>query len=297
MEEPRRPLPRGTYRPSSFPPRRSSNGYRRRRWWRPFGLTPNQFELAIGLVLVFVAAVAKLFPNVSFTLDKPLELVSLGAIALAVGWCIYVLGKRIWHYTFRRRDHPSFPVATGLWGSQQTAASGRIPYYRRRPTQWAKPRPGQRRMPLVWLTLIGLAGGTIVGSVAFMSLPHFGRRPSSDTSSISLRLCGSSRVENCVVDGDTIHWGGAKIRIADIDTPEIFSPKCSAELALGQKAKTRLLELMNAGPFEVVRAGGRDEDVYGRKLRLVTRDGQSVGDTLIAEGLARRWDGARRSWC
>ena len=100
-----------------------------------------------------------------------------------------------------------------------------------------------------------------------------------------------------MVDGDTIHWGGVKIRLADIDTPEIFSPKCSSELALGQKAKTRLLDLMNVGPFEVAQAGGRDEDVYGRKLRLITRNGQSLGDTLIAEGLARRWDGARRSWC
>lgn len=127
--------------------------------------------------------------------------------------------------------------------------------------------------------------------------PKFGSRPSSAASSVSFRLCGSSAAENCVVDGDTIHWGGAKIRLADIDTPEISSPKCSAELALGQKAKLRLLELVNAGPFEVVYAGGRDEDVYGRKLRLFTRDGRSLGDMLIAEGLARRWDGARRSWC
>jgi endonuclease YncB( thermonuclease family) len=53
---------------------------------------------------------------------------------------------------------------------------------------------------------------------------------------------------------------------------------------------------MNAGPFEIVRYS-RDEDQYGRKLRIIKRDGRSVGDTLIAEGLARRWDGARRSWC
>jgi endonuclease YncB( thermonuclease family) len=47
----------------------------------------------------------------------------------------------------------------------------------------------------------------------------------------------------------------------------------------------------------VVATGGRDEDRYGRKLRVVQRDGRSIADTLIAEGLARRWDGARRSWC
>jgi endonuclease YncB( thermonuclease family) len=66
--------------------------------------------------------------------------------------------------------------------------------------------------------------------------------------------------------------------------------------ALGERAKGRLLELINAGPFELVRYD-RDEDQYGRKLRIIKRDGRSIGDTLIVEGLARRWDGARRSWC
>jgi endonuclease YncB( thermonuclease family) len=100
-----------------------------------------------------------------------------------------------------------------------------------------------------------------------------------------------------VIDGDTLRHNGVKIRLADIDTPEIFSPKCASELELGQRAKHRLLELMNTGSFSVVHAGSRDEDVYGRKLPLITRSGHSISETLIAEGLARRWDGARRSWC
>jgi endonuclease YncB( thermonuclease family) len=37
--------------------------------------------------------------------------------------------------------------------------------------------------------------------------------------------------------------------------------------------------------------------MYGRKLRVISRNGRSVADALVAEGLARRWDGARRSWC
>ena len=43
--------------------------------------------------------------------------------------------------------------------------------------------------------------------------------------------------------------------------------------------------------------GLRDEDQYGRKLRMVTRDGRSIGEVLVGEGLARRWEGSRRSWC
>ncbi|MGE3306913.1 MAG: thermonuclease family protein, partial [Rhizobiaceae bacterium] len=36
---------------------------------------------------------------------------------------------------------------------------------------------------------------------------------------------------------------------------------------------------------------------YGRLLRTVHRNDHSLGDTLIAEGLARPYDGGRRSWC
>jgi endonuclease YncB( thermonuclease family) len=109
-------------------------------------------------------------------------------------------------------------------------------------------------------------------------------------------LCGRASEQNCVIDGDTIRYGGIKIRLEDIDAPEVFSPRCASEAKLGQRAAERLLHLMNAGPFQLV-SGERDEDRYGRKLRTIERAGRSVGDTLVAEGLARRWDGGRRSWC
>jgi endonuclease YncB( thermonuclease family) len=113
----------------------------------------------------------------------------------------------------------------------------------------------------------------------------------------AFRLCAEGRRLDCVVDGDTIWHGGVKIRLADIDTPEVFSPQCASEAELGRRATARLLELINAGPFEVVAIGTRDADRYGRKLRILERSGRSLGDILIAEGLARPWDGARRSWC
>jgi endonuclease YncB( thermonuclease family) len=109
-------------------------------------------------------------------------------------------------------------------------------------------------------------------------------------------LCGRASQENCVIDGDTIRYRGIKIRLADIDAPETHEPKCASEAARGRRATLRLLQLINAGPFELV-SDGQDEDRYGRKLRVIAREGRSVGDTLVAEGLARRWDGARRSWC
>ncbi len=109
-------------------------------------------------------------------------------------------------------------------------------------------------------------------------------------------LCVRGKPAECVVDGDTFHAGGQTWRIADIDAPEVFSPKCPAEKALGDRATARLLALLDAGPVTLSPAD-RDEDRYGRKLRILMRDGKSLGLQLVAEGLAREWDGARHPWC
>ena len=109
-------------------------------------------------------------------------------------------------------------------------------------------------------------------------------------------LCVQIR-HTCVVDGDTFWLNGEKIRIADIDTPEISQPKCDAEYELGMRATSRLLELLNAGPFELVPIPDRDKDPYGRLLRVVVRNGRSLGDQLVREGLARTWSGRREPWC
>jgi len=101
----------------------------------------------------------------------------------------------------------------------------------------------------------------------------------------------------CVVDGDTIWLYGQKIRIADIDTPEVSEPRCSSELDLGNRPTERLLGLINEGPFELKGWPGRDADRYGRKLRVLVRDGRSLGDILVSEGLARTWSGRREPWC
>ncbi len=116
------------------------------------------------------------------------------------------------------------------------------------------------------------------------------------TFAMTFSICGAGRRTNCVVDGDTFWFRGEKIRIADIDAPEVSPPRCQREAVLGEAATRRLQALLNAGPFTLV-AGARDQDQYGRKLRNVSRGGRSIGDVLIVEGLARRWGGARQSWC
>nr|WP_174045473.1 thermonuclease family protein [Rhizobium rhizogenes] len=120
--------------------------------------------------------------------------------------------------------------------------------------------------------------------------------PAEDSLSGSFLICGDSRRVNCVVDGDTFWFRGENIRIADIDTPELSPPRCAAESIKGEAAKARLRVLLNAGPF-AFSAGLRDQDKYGRKLRTVTRNGRSLGEALIEDGLARRWNGPEHDWC
>ena len=176
------------------------------------------------------------------------------------------------------------------------AARGRVVGFRSR---------RQRRMldavMLVPLTLVafGLGGG------ATMALRDSGLADwllgarSVSRSSISARsfpVCAGRQRVNCVVDGDTFWLDGTKIRIADINTPEISQPQCAAEAALGRQATSRLAQLLSAGPFTLETAD-RDEDRYGRKLRILRRDGESIGAALVAEGLAHEWRGRMESWC
>ena len=118
-----------------------------------------------------------------------------------------------------------------------------------------------------------------------------------DVQQAEFARCSGGNRQTCVVNGDTLWLDGAKIRLADINTPEVSQPHCASEGALGEAATRRLIALLNAGPFSLERQGRRDVDRYGRLLRVVTRDGQSLGRVLVAEGLAEEWQGRRGNWC
>ena len=108
-----------------------------------------------------------------------------------------------------------------------------------------------------------------------------------------LAICAPGPRDNCVVDGDTFWIEGVKVRIADIDAPEL-NGRCDYERRLALESRDRLLALLNAGPFQLRPQG---EDRYGRTLAVVTRGGRSIGDVLVSEGLARTWTGRRQPWC
>ncbi|MCW1431520.1 thermonuclease family protein [Novosphingobium sp. JCM 18896] len=122
------------------------------------------------------------------------------------------------------------------------------------------------------------------------------RHAPADREAAHFAPCGGGLRVTCVVDGDTLWYRGTKIRLADINAPELSSPHCRAEARLGARAAGRLADLLNAGGFSL-QPIARAQDAYGRRLLVVTRGGESLGAMLTAEGLAEPWQGHRRDWC
>jgi micrococcal nuclease len=101
-----------------------------------------------------------------------------------------------------------------------------------------------------------------------------------------------------VHDGDSIRCGAERIRIANIDAPEMpGSPKCvpapkpwaDCDYAKGARAREALAAFLASGPVTIER---QQLDRYGRTLALLTVNGKDAGEYLISLGLARRWEKA-----
>jgi micrococcal nuclease len=110
-----------------------------------------------------------------------------------------------------------------------------------------------------------------------------------------------------VVDGDTIRVSGSytllsgetlghdRIRLLDLDAPEIFSPRCRAELERGQAAAAQVRGLVqSAVDAEIVLNGQRDK--YHRPLARLLLDGGDVATILLHEDLAIPWRPGRAAW-
>lgn len=98
-----------------------------------------------------------------------------------------------------------------------------------------------------------------------------------------------------VHDGDTIRCDGEKIRVANIDAPELEgSPRCERTRAgknpswcdyeLGIKSRDALDDFLNGGTVRIQRLG---TDQYGRTLARLNVDGTDAGEHLMSLGLAR----------
>ena len=106
-----------------------------------------------------------------------------------------------------------------------------------------------------------------------------------------------------VIDGDTIEvnahiWVGqyirTKVRLLDIDTPEIRRPKCEAERTVGQEAKAMTERLVGK---EVKLYNVKMGSFGGRVLaHLETQTGEDLGAALMAQSLAVAYK-ADKPWC
>lgn len=168
-----------------------------------------------------------------------------------------------------------------------------------RPKRRTNARPWGKRFTFLIVALPMAAFAAVLVSPAgwppgaAVELPRLGEE---DREGARFSLCGVGVRINCVIDGDTFWYRGEKIRIADINTPEVSKPACAREAQLGAAATERLHSLLNEGAF-TLEPIDRDRDQHGRLLRTVTRDGESVGAVLVTEGLAEEWRGYRGSWC
>lgn len=109
-------------------------------------------------------------------------------------------------------------------------------------------------------------------------------------------LCGTAKQDDCVVSADRFVFHGQKIRLVGIEVPDIKKPACEAERIKASDAELRVRAFLDSGPFELVTWQGNDSEIDGHKLRQVTRNGMSLSDILVREGLARK-PGAKGGWC
>ena len=134
------------------------------------------------------------------------------------------------------------------------------------------------------------------------AVPVPGGRPgdaSQDGKGFTARFyfCGTSGLDNCVASGDSFWFRKGRIVLADVVAPATENAKCQQERDKGFAAKVRLRDLLNAGSFEFSELKGQNVPATGPAMRVVTRDGRSLGAILVSEGLARPRFGKQQAWC
>ncbi|MGE7369166.1 hypothetical protein ACQKKX_08850 [Neorhizobium sp. NPDC001467] len=109
--------------------------------------------------------------------------------------------------------------------------------------------------------------------------------------------CGRSGLNDCIAESGVFWHDRTAVRLADVDVPSAESARCEAERQRGFRAKVRLRELLDAGPFDLVLSDNGDREQAGAKLRVAMRNGKSIGDQLVREGLAQPKGGTVSNWC
>ncbi len=118
----------------------------------------------------------------------------------------------------------------------------------------------------------------------------------------ALALAATVCAHPIVHDGDTIRCGLERVRLVNIDAPELpGSERCSrasrirlagsrnpawCDYELGKRSRAALVALVFQGAT-IITPVGRDR--YGRILARVSVNRQDAGVYLVSQGLARIW--------
>ena len=102
-------------------------------------------------------------------------------------------------------------------------------------------------------------------------------------------------------DGDTcyvkVNGENTKIRLLELDTPEISKPKCDQELQMGLKARDYLNSLiMNASSIDF--KTDYKMDYFGRILAYLIIDGEDASAKIVSNNLGVVYDrNNKQDWC
>ena len=102
-------------------------------------------------------------------------------------------------------------------------------------------------------------------------------------------------------DGDTCYvtYKGKndKVRLLELDTPEISNPKCEQEYALGIDARNFVNNLISEG-VSIKFKTEYNRDFFGRILSYIIVDGENVSKKMVSNGLGVIYDRSnKKDWC
>ncbi|WP_257539127.1 nuclease [Sphingobium sp. CFD-1] len=157
----------------------------------------------------------------------------------------------------------------------------------------------QSGFPLTALILALLGGAAAIlaiGPQLLWSQPeskHGGNLGGIVINSTFNACSGAARAAACVVSPREFSYGNTTYHLSDIRTPDGEFPACDVEAQLAGKATRTFIGILNGGAFESL----PDPTDSNPTARILMRDGVSIGQIMIAKGVAQPWAPQPYNWC